>query len=348
MSLLLRRLPDLRTEHDLESVVSRETGFLLQNVLFLAITFAVFWGTVFPMISELVTGTKITVGPPYFKQVTGPLFFALLILMGLTPMLAWRRHGMRSLLRTAAPVVGASLALAAGWAYLHRLHPAAWAGLWLVTFAASAIVVEFVRGVRARISARRESPVVALARLFGRNRRRYSGYIVHLGVLMIALAFVGDTYFKQETQGTLAAGEELDLAGYRLVFEDLRAYPGSDGRDIVEAQARLYRGDTYLKTLYPRRDFFVVQEQPVTVPAVYATAGEDLYVLLVGWEAIGPAGTTFKIYLNPLINWAWLGGIAIVLGILISVFPGLGGYAEASYELRPTRLHRAVPAGEST
>jgi len=347
MSLLFRRLPDLRTEHELEGVVSRETAFLLQNLFFLAITFAVFWGTVFPMISELVTGTKITVGPPYFKQVAGPLFFALLVLMGLTPLLAWRRHGLHSLARTAAPIVAVSLVLAAGWAYVHRLHPAAWAALWLVAFAAVAVLAEFVKGVRARMETRREMALIALARLFARNRRRYGGYVVHLGVLMIALAFVGDTYFKQETQGSLQVGEELAIGGYRLVFEDLRTYAGSDGRDIVEARASLYRGSKFVAALAPRRDFFVVQEQPVTVPAVYSTPGEDVYVMLVGWEEIGYGSTTFKIYLNPFINWAWLGGVAIVLGVLLSAFPGSRAYAEVSYELRPRRLDSAEPAGES-
>jgi len=346
MALLFRRLSDLRTEHELEGVVSRETAFLLQNLLFLAITFAVFWGTVFPMISELFTGTKITVGPPYFKQVVGPLFFALLVLMGLTPLLAWRRHGLRSLARTTAPLLAASLVLTVGWAYLHRLHPAAWAGLWLVSFAAVSVVAEFVKGVRARMESRREGPALALLRLVGRQRQRYGGYIVHLGVLMIALAFVGDTYFKQETQGTLSVGEELAVGGYRLVFEDLRGYAGTDGRDIVEARASLYRGDRFLATLTPRRDFFVVQEQPVTVPGVYTTAAEDIYVLLVGWEEVGLQATTFKVYLNPFINWAWVGGVIIVLGVLLSAWPAPKAFSEVSYELRPSRLDRAGSAGE--
>ncbi|HET7010463.1 MAG TPA: heme lyase CcmF/NrfE family subunit, partial [Anaerolineales bacterium] len=321
LSLLFRRLADLRTEHDLESSLSREAAFLLQNVLFLAITFAVLWGTIFPMISELATGTKMTVGPPYFKQVTGPMFFALLILMALAPLLAWRRHGARSFVRSAAPVVIASLVLASTWAYAHRWHPGAWAALWLVTFASVAVAAEFVRGVRARMAGRGESPPAALARLVARNPRRYGGYIVHLGVAMIALAFVGDAYFKQETQGSLAAGEQLVIGGYRFVFEDLTGYPGSDGRDIVEARASLYRGDTFLRPMNPRRDFFVVQEQPVTVPAVYSTPAEDVYVLLVGWEEVGLQSTTFRIYINPFINMAWAGGVAIVLGVLLSIVP---------------------------
>jgi cytochrome c-type biogenesis protein CcmF len=344
LSLLLRRLPDLRGEHELEGAVSRESAFLLQNLLFLAIAFAVFWGTVFPMISELVTGTKITVGPPYFKQVTGPLFFALLVLMGLTPLLAWRRHGLRSFLRTIAPLLAGSLVLTAGWAYVHRLHPAAWAALWMVTFGGVAIVGEFAKGVQARMAARQEALPTALLRLVGRNRRRYGGHIVHLGVTMIALAFVGDTYFKQETQGALRVGEELSIGRYRLVFEDLRSYPGSDGREIVEASSSLYRGDTFVAALTPRRDTFVVQEQPVTVPAVYATPAEDVYVLLVGWEEIGYGSTTFKVYLNPFINWAWLGGVVIVLGVLLSVAPHSASLGDTTYQLRPRRL--AIAGGD--
>jgi cytochrome c-type biogenesis protein CcmF len=232
-----------------------------------------------------------------------------------------------------------------GWAYLHRLHPAAWAGLWLVSFAAATVAAEFLRGMRARMSARHEAPPVALARLVGRNPRRYGGYIVHLGVLMIALAFVGDTYFKQETQGAVGLGGEISVGGYRLIFEDLRSYAGSDGREIVEAQASLYQGDRYLTTLAPRRDFFVVQEQPVTVPAVYATPAEDVYVLLAGWEGDGTSSTTFKIYVNPLISWAWAGGIAIVLGILLGVLPSTGARGEASYALSDVRLSQPASTG---
>ena len=128
------------------------------------------------------------------------------------------------------------------------------------------------------------------------------------------------------------------MANYRLALEDLGQYPGSDGREIIEATAKLYRDGKYVATLKPRRDFFVTQQQPVTVPAVYSTPGADVYVLLVGWEDIGWSASTFKIYVNPLINWVWAGGFTFVIGTLIAAWTSLDEKRAASYVLRPAAL----------
>jgi len=343
LSLLFYRWDTLKTEHQLESFISREAAFVLQNMLFLAITFAVFWGTVFPLLSELFTGTKITVGPPYFQKVTGPLFFALVLLMGIAPLFAWRKQAAQSLGRAMLLPLAASLGITAIWGYLHRMHPASIFGLWLVSFVLLTILTEYWKGVRARMQGRSpengrgENLVVALSKLIGRNHRRYGGYIIHLGVVMIALGVIGDAYFKQETQGTLTAGETLSVAGYSLRFEGLKAYPGSDGREIIEADTTLLKNGQTIRAMQPRRDFFVVQEQPVTVPAVYATAGTEVYILLLDWQDNGRAAT-FKIYINSLINWVWTGGLTMMLGTLIAAWPPRGGQKETTYQLRPRVL----------
>ncbi len=266
-------------------------------MLFLAICFAFFWGTVFPLLSELFTGTKITVGPPYFQKVTGPLFFALVLLMGVAPLFAWRKQAAQSLGRAMLLPFAASIGITAVWGYLHRMHPASIFGLWLVSFVLLAILAEFWKGVRARMQGRGENLFLALSKLIGRNHRRYGGYIIHLGVVMIALGVIGDAYFKQETQGTLTAGQSLDITGYSLRFEGLRAYPGSDGREVIEADTTLMKNGQTVRPVQPRRDFFIVQEQPVTVPAVYATAGTDIYIMLLDWQDDGRSAT-FKIYIN--------------------------------------------------
>jgi len=329
LALLFNRLKSLKGDHEIESFVSREAAFLLQNTIFLVITIAVFWGTVFPLISELVTGTKITVGPPYFRSVTGPMFLALLVLMSIAPLTAWRKQSFRNLLKAlSVPLIG-SLILTAVWGYTHRMHPASIVGLWMVSFALVAIGYEYWKGVRARMTAQHENPIAALVNLVSRNRRRYGGYLIHIGVIMIALAFVGDAFFKQETQGTLSAGQRLTVGGYSLEFNTLREYPGSDGRDVVEATTTLYQGNQLIGQLQPRRDFFVTQNQPSTIAAVYSTMAEDVYVLLVGWEEIGLNNSTFKIYINPLINWAWIGGVVMILGTLIAAWPA--GKRDATY-----------------
>ncbi|MCO6453490.1 MAG: heme lyase CcmF/NrfE family subunit [Caldilineales bacterium] len=340
--ILVRRLPDLKADHELDSFLSREAVFLLQNVIFLAITFAVFWGTVFPMVSELFTGTKITVGPPYFQKVTGPLFAILVLLMGVAPLVAWRKQAARSLGRAMLIPFALALVGAILWGLLWDMHPAATLGLWLVLFVLFTTLAEFGKGMRARMAVRDENPWTALTRLIGRNRRRYGGYIVHLGVVMMALGIIGDAYFKQETQGALAVGETLAINDYTLRFDGLRQYPGSDGRDIVEASATLLRDGEVIREMRPRRDFFVVQQQPVTVPAVYSTPGADIYVLMVGWEEIGLRSSTFKIYVNPLINWMWIGGFMLIIGTVIAAWKPLTSQ-ENSYTLKPAPV-KTLPA----
>jgi cytochrome c-type biogenesis protein CcmF len=338
MGLLFSRLGVLKAEHEVESFLSREALFLLQNVLFLAVTFAVFWGTVFPMLSEFVTGTKITVGPPFFIRVAGPLFGLLVVLMAITPFFAWRKQSGRQLVRTILPVLILSAIFTTAWLAFHLEHPSSWPALWIVSFVVVAILFEIWRGVRARVRSQGETALKALVRLFGRNRRRYGGYVIHLAVIMIGLGFIGDNFFKYETQGTLAAGERLSIGAYELQFNGLRQYAGSDGRDVLEADATLLKNGAPIHELKPRRDFFVVQRQPVTVPGVHSTFGEDVYVLLVGWEEIGLSASTFKVYVNPLINYTWLGGLLLIAGSLIAAWPDRGHQGRRSYALRPVRL----------
>src|SRR5512133_2415812 len=332
ITILYLRWDTLKSEHSLESFLSREAAFVLQNMLFLAITFAVFWGTVFPLISELVTGTKITVGPPYFHRVTGPLFFALVLLMGVAPLSAWRKQAARSLGHAIWIPFVASLVLAGVWGYSHRMHPASIFALWLVTFTLSAIVAEFWKGVQARHASRDENVITALINLISRNHRRYGGYIIHLGVVLIAMGVIGDAYFKLETQGTVSQGQVINIGGYQLQFNRLMGYPGSDGRDVVEAVTSLTQNGQKIRELNPRRDYFTVQEQSVSVPGVYSTPGIDFYVLLVGWDQSGQTAT-FKIYVNSLINWVWIGGIVMILGTIIAMWSA-SAQREATYVLK--------------
>ena len=336
VTILYLRWDTLKSEHSLESFISREAAFVLQNMLFLAVTFAVFWGTVFPLISELVTGTKITVGPPYFQRVTGPLFFVLVLLMGVAPLLAWRKQAAKALGKAIWIPFAASIAITAIWGFVHRMHPASIFGLWLVTLTLSAIVAEFWKGVQARHATRGENAFTALFNLIGRNHRRYGGYIIHLGVVMIALGIIGDAYFKQETQGTVSQGEVVSIGDYQLEFKELLGYPGSDGRDIVEAVMALSQNGKPIREINPRRDYFVVQEQPVSVPGVYSTPGVDVYVLLIGWDTTGTSAT-FKVYINPLINWVWIGGIVMILGTVIATWNN-SARREVTYVLKPTVL----------
>jgi cytochrome c-type biogenesis protein CcmF len=163
---------------------------------------------------------------------------------------------------------------------------------------------------------------------------------------MVALGFIGDALLKSETQGSLQVGDELTIGQYSLRFDDLNQYLGTDGRDILEASTSLFKDGQYIKQLSPRRDYFIVQRQPVTVPAVYSTLGEDVYILLVGWEEIGLELTTFKIYINPLINWTWIGGVVLVLGVLIAAWPSGRLAATHSYVINRLRLRPSLGVGD--
>lgn len=319
--LLFARLKTLKSENELDSLLSREAIFLLQNLLFLGITFATFWGTIFPMISELVTGQKITVGPPFYNKVNGPLFAVLVLTMGVAPLFAWRKQSARRLGRALWVPFALAVAVVLGLVLFGIRHPAALFGYWLVVFVGLTTLWEFGKGVRARMN-HGEHPAIALIHLIARNRRRYGGHFVHLGVVMIALGVVGTSFFQQETQGMLRPDESLHLGRYTLTYEALRQYALEGGdRQVTEAQVSLYRDGEFLRTLRPHKDFFVSSGQPLSIPAVFSRPGEDVYVLLVGWEEIGPGGSTFKIYLNPLVNWVWLGGLTLIAGTLLAAWP---------------------------
>jgi cytochrome c-type biogenesis protein CcmF len=318
--MLLRRLDDLRSDNRLQSLFSREAVFLLNNLLFMTLTFSVFIGTVFPMVSELITGEKITVGPPWFDRVTGPQFGLLVLLMGVAPLFAWRKQSVQRLGRSLWWPFLISVAIVIALVIGGMRSLGALFGFWIVSLVGVTTLWEYARGVMARRRAQKEPWPVALWRLTGRNRRRYGGYLIHLGVVCMALGILGTNIFQQETQGTLSKGETLSLGGFDLTYDGLRNRRGAADLAIVEADLTLRQGDRVLRTLAPRREIYQNSGQTMTIPAARSTVSEDFYVILAGWE-IGGAAATFKVYLNPLINWLWFGGLVFVLGTVIAVWP---------------------------
>ncbi len=320
VATLLRRLDDLKSENRLDALLSREAAFLLNNMLFITLTFSVFIGTISPMVSELVTGEKITVGPPWFDRVTAPQFALLLALMGIAPLTAWRKTAAQRLGRSLWWPFLIAVVVVIGL-FLRGVHSwGALLGFLLVTFVGVTTLWEYVRGVIARRRARGEPWLVAFWRLAGRNRRRYGGYIVHLGVVCMALGIIGTEFFQQDTEGTLRPGEALEIGGFRTVYRTLRTYPGPGDLIVTEATVEIYQGDQLLKTVHPKREFYQNTQQTMTIPALRSTMAEDVYVLLTGWEG-GGATATFRVYINPLVNWLWLGGLIFVVGTLVAGWP---------------------------
>jgi cytochrome c-type biogenesis protein CcmF len=321
VTLLLYRWNSLKSEAHMTSLFSREALFLLNNLLFMGILVVCFWGVIFPLISELVTGQKVTVGPPFYERATAPLFGGLLLLMGVAPLAAWRHSTAKTLGRAMWKPFLASLVVVVLVLVTGIRHPAALLGFWLSAFVASVTLYEFWRGVRARHSKSDESYPVALWRLIGRNRRRYGGYVIHLGVVLMAIGIIGIELFQTETQGTIAQGEQIVLGDYSMRFDELAVFDTADGRNVARAVVSVFKDGNYVGELHPRRDFYFESQQPMTIPGVRSTWEDDYYVLLVDWQPVSTAGATFKVYHNPLVNWMWLGGLVFILGTLIAAWP---------------------------
>jgi len=319
--LLLNRWGELRGENQLGSLASRESLFLFNNFLFVLILGVCFLGVIFPLASELFTGQTVTVGPEWYERITGPLFAGLLLLMGIAPLSAFGSSSWRTLGRQLWVPSSMSLLVPAGLVLVGVDNGAALVGLWLAGLVALITLYEFWRGTLARHRTHGESVPVALVRLAGRNRRRYGGYIIHLGVVLMALGIIGIELFQTETQGTLATGEQLSLGRYVMVFEGLTRFNGPDGREITRAEVAVYKEGQFVGRLFPRQDYYLIENQPMTIPGVRSSLQEDLYVLLVGWEPIAQQGATFKIYHNPLVNFVWLGGGVFILGTLLAAWP---------------------------
>lgn len=318
VTLLFWRMPALRAQRELESLVSRESAFLLNNLFFLALTFAIFWGTIFPLISEAVQGLKVSVGAPYFQRVNGPLLLTLVALMGVGPLLPWRRATGRQL-RAAfvLPLAAAALVSSVMFAFGLR-DPAAVVGVFVCLFTLATIVEEFVRGARARRASTGEGFIAALWALTRRNGRRYGGYIIHLGIVGMALAVLGSQLYHLERQVTLAPGQAVAVGRYVVQFQGRREFVEAD-RKVDEAVLVVSENGAAVGELRPTKSVYRgFEAQATTSVAIRTSAREDLYVVLNGWDS---KSASFLIVVNPLVVWLWIGGAIVVGGTVLSLWP---------------------------
>jgi cytochrome c-type biogenesis protein CcmF len=319
LALLFWRIPKLQSEHEIESIWSREAFFLINNLLFLAIAFAIFWGTIFPLVSEAVQGVKLTVGPPFFQQVTGPMLLALMLLMGLGPLLPWRRTTPAALGKIVlVPAVAASVLTVITTLVLRMFNPVAILGVLALTFALASIISEFVRGTIARRSATGEAAPWALVSLVERNRRRYGGYLVHLGIVFIGFGVLGSQFFQQERQVALRPDQSVEIGRYLLAFRGLGERT-EHGARVVMARVDVFENGTFVESMEANKRFYrSFERQPATGIPIRSTVGDDLYVVLAGWDG---NQASFLVFLNPLVVWIWVGGIVLVLGTFVCLWP---------------------------
>jgi cytochrome c-type biogenesis protein CcmF len=333
----------LTSEHKLESLVSRESSFLFNNLLFVLACFTVLWGTWFPLISELLQGHKVTVGPPFFNSVIVPVALLLLLLTAVGPLLAWRKTSLDSLRRNFLwPALGA-LAVAAlmlifgvrPWrdlSYFYALMTAMLATLVVLT-----VTSEFVRGSRVISRHTEQSLAASMLHLCHRNTRRYGGYIVHFGVALLFFGILG-TVFNQEGEKEMAFGDKLVVGPYTLVC---RSYTQEErpnySADVAIMQ--VFKGGRQIDTLYPESRFYPANQQQQHIPSVRSTLKEDLYVVYEGQNP-ETGRPIIKAHLNPLVSWIWIGVLVMIFGTVVALVPN----AAPLRATVPARLE-AAPVG---
>ncbi len=344
-TLLAWRWPRLEAESQLESMVSREAAFLFNNLIFIVIAFSVLWGTMFPILSEWIKGTKVTVGPPFFNQVNVPLGLLLLFLTGVGPLVAWRHASTQNLRRQfLGPLAALGLTVVALLA-LRMTDGWAIAAFGLGAFVTGTITQEFVRGTGARMRLHGEGAVSALVRLVGRNRRRYGGYVVHLGIVMLFVGFSGMA-FRVDQEATLAPGQSAEIRSpyghvYRLEHQGVSQY-NQLNRFVSAASLDVYRDGAYLGVMKTEkrqhRDALGRPTfEPSTEVAIRSGVREDLYIVYAG-SVQDTEEAVYRFTITPLVWWVWYGGMVLVAGGLIAMWPGGGGPTAAS-------RRRAEPAG---
>jgi len=345
------RLPLLRSRGELDSWLSREFAFLVNNWVLLGAAFFILVATLFPTLSEAVTQNRITVGPPFFNKWMAAIGLIMLFLTGVGPLIAWRRASAEMLWRQfRLPLLGAAATTAligilipasrATSAFLHeRIQiPAS-----LICFGISGMVLvtiaqEFYVGTRARQGNTRQDFLSALIGLVGRNKRRYGGYLVHVAVVMMFIGFAGQTYQK-ESDVTLDRNQQTKLGRYTITYKEHRQYSDSQ-KEVVEVVLAIEQDGQAAGTLRPAKWAYRGHEDepPRTIVTIRESLREDLYVILNGID--GESGlASIKVIINPLVNWVWFGFVLLIIGTVIAFLP------ERAYELLGRTSPAAATAG---
>jgi cytochrome c-type biogenesis protein CcmF len=327
--LMWARLPMLQAEAQLESMLSREASFLFNNLLLVGIAFSVLWGTMFPMVSELVRGTQVTVGPPFFNQVNIPLGLGLLLLTGIGPLIAWRKASPGNLKRQFAAPVTAGVVAGAILVALKFGDRYAGMALAFAAFVVTTIAQEFVRGVGARHRLHGENYFEAFARLVGRNRRRYGGYLVHLGVVTYFVAFTG-LAFKVDQEASLKPGESAVVRSpfgheYRFTHIGVSQYNEAN-RLVSAASVEVARDGERIGVMKSEKrqhvdSFGQAQFEPSTEAGIRSDLREDVYIVYAG-SVGGTEEAVYRFTINPLVWWVWFGGFVLVAGGVVTLWPG--------------------------
>ncbi|MGH2698442.1 MAG: heme lyase CcmF/NrfE family subunit, partial [Actinomycetota bacterium] len=337
LGMVAYRLDALRSENRLDSLVSRESAFVANNVLFVAAAFTVLWGTIYPIIAELSSGIRLSVGPPFFDAIFTPIGLAIIGLAGVGPLISWRRMSKGAFWRLVRIPLAAGTVTALALGLLGISSTGALLALGLCVFTATAIIGEFVRG--SRVYRRRDNVgmVAALGETIKRNRRRYGGYIVHLGVLLIVIGFAGNA-FKVERRADMNPGDTLAIGSYTLTYEGVRT-AGTPEKDIFEAEVAVVRGGDDLGVMRPQRNLHRAQGQWQSEVAIRTNPIEDLYVVVTGFDTDQSA--VIRAFVNPLTWWIWAGAV-VMLGGMIVIMSGRAPVSVTAVKRAPFEREPAV------
>ena len=316
-ALLFKRIQMLESEYKIESVLCRENVFLAQNILLVGIAFTVLLGTTFPLLAEAVRGTKLSIQAPFFNTITAPMGYALLILMGIGMLISWRKSSMDNLRRNFLNplIIATSGTLFLFWLlFENNLQWGVYIIFWSTIFVTSTIFFEFVKATQIKTKQTDSNILMGFFYVISKNRRRYGGLIIHLGVVLMFLGFAG-SFFSLEKDLTLEAGESNEIGNYRIEFQSVKEFMSGNARHRA-AVINVYDSENnFLETLKPAKSFYPTQPQPLTEVAIRRTFLEDLYLIFSSENAEEVNSITIKVHINPLVGWAWAALPIFTIGI---------------------------------
>ncbi len=320
--IMIYRSDSLKSENNFDSILSRESAFIFNNLLFLGAAFAVLLGTIFPIISEAVTGEKILVGEPYFNKVNVPIGLVLILLMGIGPLVSWRKSSWKTLKKNFLLPATTSLIFAVFLILIGITQIVAVISFACCWFVVITVIMEYYRGVSVRMN-KGDNIIKAVITLVGRNKRRYAGYIIHIGIVLIVIGITASSVFTMQKEATLEQGDKLSLGRYDLKFEGINTYV-TKSKDATVANLSVYENNKRIGEMKPEKNLYkyegnreINQETEVALRSTYK---DDLYVILADHNG---KTANFRVLINPMVSWIWAGGIVLLFGASIIMVPVL-------------------------
>jgi cytochrome c-type biogenesis protein CcmF len=320
-TLLFKRIQMLESEYKIESVLCRENVFLAQNVLLVGIAFTVLLGTTFPLLSEAVRGAKLSIQAPFFNTITAPMGYALLLLMGVGMLISWRKSSWEGLQRNfQIPVILATVGTVfLSWLlYENNLKMGVYVTFWAAIFATSIMLIELIKTSHIKGKQTETNFMMGVYYAFSSNRRRYGGFLIHFGAVLMFLGFAG-TFFSIERDITLEPGSSRQIGDYRLEFQNVADFQVDNTRHRAAVIKVFDTDGNFLEVMKPAKSFYPTQPQPLTEVAILRSFMEDLYLIFSSENGGEKGSVTIRVFINPLIGWAWMALPVFTLGVGISL-----------------------------